>query len=134
MPRSTTDRLFPQAFADLKQASGLTLRALAERMRAADPAGKGLSYSHLSRLASGEEPLRPEALRLIAGAFDELPGPEYFVEFRMALLRQAFDPAEGDPHDALARFLAWEALPKRQRDRVLNSAGHAAGAAASRPR
>ena len=118
-----TDRLFPEAFAELKARAGLTLRALSERTRAADPAGKGLSHSHLGRLASGDEPLRPEALRLIAAAFDDLTGPEYFLEYRMALLRQAFDPNQGDPADARARFLAWEALSPPQRARILDAKG-----------
>jgi hypothetical protein len=59
-------------------------------------------------------------MRLIAAALDEIDGPKYFVEYRMAQLRDAFDPRHGDPHDALRRFLAWESLPVAQRDLILN--------------
>jgi transcriptional regulator with XRE-family HTH domain len=115
-----THALFPEAFAELKGRAGLTFRQLAERTRAADPHGRGLSHGHLSRLASGDEPLLPDAMRLIAAALDEIDGPEYFVEYRMAQLRDAFDPRHGDPRDALQRFLAWESLPAAQRDLILN--------------
>ncbi|MDX6574027.1 MAG: hypothetical protein QOC86_3183 [Gaiellales bacterium] len=120
MTTPATDTLFPEAFAELKGRAGLTFRQLAERTRAADPHGRGLSNGHLSRLASGDEPLLPDAMRLIAAALDEIDGPEYFVEYRMAQLRDAFDPRHGDPRDALQRFLAWEALSPGQRDLILN--------------
>ena len=70
----------------------MTFRQPAARTRSVDPAGKGLSHGHLARLANGEERLHPHAMQLIAAAFEELDGPEYFVEYRMAQLRQAFDP------------------------------------------
>lgn len=114
-----TDKSFPEAFAELKARAGLTFRELAQRTRDADPAGKGLSPSYLTRLGNGFQPLVPDAIRLIASAFDEIDGPEYFVEFRMAQLRQALDPSCGDPHEARQRFLAWEALPAPQRDVLL---------------
>jgi len=122
MTALATTALFPEAFAELKLRAGLSFRELAHRTRAVDPAGKGLSNGYLVRLANGVQPLVPEAMRLIAAAFGEIDGPEYFVEYRMAQLRQAFDPGRGDPRDALRRFLAWEALPATQRELVLSAA------------
>lgn len=120
MTTLATDTLFPEAFSELKARAGLTFRQLAVLTRSVDPAGKGLSHGHLARLANGDEPLLPDAIRLIAAALDDIDGPEYFVEYRMAQLRQAFDPKHGDPQAALKRFLAWEALPVAQRDLILN--------------
>ena len=120
-PQATT-AAFPEAFAELRARAGLTFRQLAERTRAADPSGKGLSDGHLVRLAKGDAPLVADALRLIAAAFaDEIAGPEYFVEYRMAQLRRAFDPRQSDPQQALRSFLAWEALPARERVRILTA-------------
>lgn len=118
-----TNRPFPEAFAELRRSAGVTFRQLAERTRAVDPAGKGLSHSHLARLANGDEPLHPHALGLIAAAFEDLDGPEFFVEYRMAQLREAFDPNAADRNQALRRFLAWESLPSAQRERVLRAHG-----------
>jgi transcriptional regulator with XRE-family HTH domain len=117
----TTNKPFPEAFADLRGRAGVTFRQLAARTRSVDPAGKGLSHGHLARLANGDERLHPHAMQLIAAAFEELDGPEYFVEYRMAQLRQAFDPNAADRHQALRRFLAWESLPAAQRERVLGA-------------
>lgn len=122
MTSLATTALFPEAFAELKVRAGLSFRELAERTRAVDPNGKGLSNGYLVRLANGDQPLVPEAMRLIAAAFVEIDGPEYFVEYRMAKLRQAFDPSRGDPHGALRRLLAWESLPAAERELVLSGA------------
>ena len=121
MTAVATDTLFPEAFAGLKSRAGLTFRQLSARTRQVDPARKGLSHGHLARLANGEEPILPDAMRMIAAAFDEIEGPTYFVEYRMAELRDAFDPRLGDPRQVLQRFLAWEALPEARREVILSA-------------
>jgi transcriptional regulator with XRE-family HTH domain len=73
----------------LKAEAGLSFRQLAELVRELDPAERGLSGGYLVQLANGVEDPPPSAIGLIAAAFGL--EPSYFVEYRLALLREAFD-------------------------------------------
>ncbi len=80
---------FGAALRRLKAEAGLSFRQLAERVRELDPAGRGLSAGYLVQLANGDEDPPPGAISLIATAFGF--EPSYFVEYRLALVREAFD-------------------------------------------
>jgi hypothetical protein len=70
----TTNRPFPEVFADLRPSPGVTFRPLAEHTRR----------------------LNPHAIKLVGVALDDLGRPECFVEYRAAQLRQALDRQSGD--------------------------------------
>lgn len=67
----------------------MSFRALAAATRAADPDGEGLSVSYIAALAKGTERPGRGAMDLIARSFEL--SPAYFVEFRLATLRDCFD-------------------------------------------
>jgi transcriptional regulator with XRE-family HTH domain len=92
----TTNRPFPEAFADWRRSAGVTSRQLAERTGSLDPANKALSHCDLARLASNDGPLNPHAIKLVAVALDELGRPEYLVEYPAAQFRHALDRQSGD--------------------------------------
>ena len=84
-----TDRPFHEAFAELKAARGVSLRALHVATKERDPSGSGLSTGHLGRLSQGVDVPSPAAISLIARALDVDPG--YFAEYRLAEARALFD-------------------------------------------
>lgn len=88
-PPATTDLPFPEAFAELRAARGVSLRTLNADTKALDASGKGLSPAHLSRLSNGRERPSPAAIALIARAL--LVAPEYFAEYRLAEARALLD-------------------------------------------
>jgi transcriptional regulator with XRE-family HTH domain len=92
---------------------GLSFRRLAEKTRAVDPNGRGLSYGHISNLAKGERPTEP-TVRLLAKAL-ELP-PETFADYRIARLRASLDEREVGLDQALRTLETLEAaLDGRER-------------------
>jgi transcriptional regulator with XRE-family HTH domain len=80
---------FGEALAEFKRERGLTFRDLHEATQAADPSGRGLSGTHISRLCNGAEPPSPSTIALIAKAL-RLP-PAHFAEYRLAEARALLD-------------------------------------------
>jgi hypothetical protein len=93
----TTNRPFPEVFADLRPSPGVTFRPLAEHTRRLDLADEGLSQSDHARRSSNDEPLDPHAIDQVAAALDEIGRPRCFVEYRVPPLRQSLDRQSGDP-------------------------------------
>jgi transcriptional regulator with XRE-family HTH domain len=87
--RRETEMSFAAALTGLKQERALTFRELHEATQAADPTGKGLSGTHISRLCNGAEPPSPSTIALLADAL-RLP-PRYFAEYRLAEARALLD-------------------------------------------
>jgi len=111
MPMSAkrqTDAPFSEAFSKLKRERGLSYRDLQVATQAADPAGRGFSGSHLSRLCNGIDPPSAATIAVIAEALD-LP-PRYFPEYRLAETRALFDErAPGGLRSALRQLRRFEA-------------------------
>jgi transcriptional regulator with XRE-family HTH domain len=82
--RSTTTKPFGEALRELKDAQGLTYRALAETTRKLD--GKGMTHAHINMLANGREKPSKRAIELLARACGVPPG--YFAEYRPAASRK----------------------------------------------
>jgi transcriptional regulator with XRE-family HTH domain len=123
----TTDLPFHEAFADLKAARGVSLRALHRATKEFDPAGSGISTGHLGRLAQGADLPSPAAIALIARALQVQPG--YFAEFRLAEARALLDERRPGGLDAalehwrrLEPYLAPVPEVTRQRRRTPRSA------------
>gem|GEM_PF-5252672 len=83
----------------------MPLRELAERTRAADAGGRGLSYAYLSKLERGAAPAAPPVMELIARTFGIDAGR--FLEHRLHVARLALDERHAgleSAADALLRF------------------------------
>lgn len=103
-----TDAPFAEALSGLKAQRGLSFRALHEATQAADPAGRGLSGAHISRLGSGNDPPSSATIALIAKALDL--SPRYFAEYRLAEARALLDErGPGGLKPALAQLRRLEA-------------------------
>ena len=87
--KDETNAPFAEALSKLKHERGLSYRDISEATRAVDPANRGLSGSHISRLCHGLDPPSAATIALIARALD-LP-PRYFAEYRLAEARALFD-------------------------------------------
>jgi transcriptional regulator with XRE-family HTH domain len=84
-----TDAPFAEALSRLKRERGLTFRVLNEATRSVDPAGRGLSGAHISRLCKAIDPPSPGTIALISRALGL--APRYFAEYRLAEARALFD-------------------------------------------
>ena len=91
---------------------GLSLRALAERTRDVDAAGRGVMHSYIAAILTGRETPSPRSLELIAAACGT--EPQHFVEYRMWKLRGEIDPREVGFDAALHRFLELVPEPASQ--------------------
>lgn len=87
--KNETNAPFAEALSKLKHERGLSYRDINEATRAVDPARRGLSGSHVSRLCHGLDPPSAATIALLARALD-LP-PRYFAEYRLAEARALFD-------------------------------------------
>ena len=84
---------FRRRIRQLMAERGLTFRSLAQRTRVADATGKGLSSGYLSGVTAGHDDIPSlGAIELIAEALDAVP--VQFTEYRLALVRRAFDERE----------------------------------------
>lgn len=93
------DRPFASRLEELRQADGLTFRALAARLQScAEPGERGMTYGHLASLTSGRFRPTPEIVALVARAFDL--EPRSFAEWRLWQAQQLFDPDRPDGFEA----------------------------------
>lgn len=67
----------------------MTLADVADRTRAADPEGRGLSIGMISGLLGRHHTPSPRAMELLAAALDE--DPWIFAEYQLACARAALD-------------------------------------------
>jgi transcriptional regulator with XRE-family HTH domain len=84
-----TDAPFAEALSELKHERSLTFREMHEATQAADPTGRGLSGTHISRLCKGFEPPSSKTIVLIAKALGL--SPQHFAEYRLAEARALLD-------------------------------------------
>jgi transcriptional regulator with XRE-family HTH domain len=87
--RQRTYAPFGEALLKIKRERGLSFRDLERATRSVDPAGRGLSGGHISRLCNGLDAPAPAGIALIAKTLGLSPG--YFVEYRLAQARSLFD-------------------------------------------
>jgi hypothetical protein len=83
---------FPEALAWVMAREGVSFRRLAALTRAQDPAGKGLHYAFLSDVVRRKETASPRSIELVARALGLQPCK--FAEYRLAVVRRAFDDRE----------------------------------------
>jgi transcriptional regulator with XRE-family HTH domain len=84
-----TDEPLSRALPALMRERGLTYRALAARTREHAGDTSGVTSGHLANLVSGRNRASAPVLELIATALDV--HPEYFAEYRLAVLRRSLD-------------------------------------------
>jgi transcriptional regulator with XRE-family HTH domain len=98
-----TDEPFAKALSRLKRERRLSYRDLHEATKTHDPAGRGLSGAHISRLCNGLDPPAAATIALIARALDL--SARYFAEYRLAEARALFDErAPGGLRSALRQL------------------------------
>lgn len=76
----------------MEQRDVRNLKDLDRRIKDADPTGKGISYGYLAQIARGAVTPTATVMLLIASALDV--EPDVFTEYRLAVVRDQFDPAE----------------------------------------
>ena len=81
---------FPEALAVLMKEVGLSYRQLARKTKDVDPSGKGLTHATINMAVNRHDKITPRAIELIAKACG-VP-PSYFAEYRLAELRDLYDP------------------------------------------
>lgn len=86
---TSTDEPLSRALPALMRERGLTYRALAARTREHAGDATGVTSGHLANLVSGRNRASAPVLELIAAALDVRP--EYFAEYRLAVLRRSLD-------------------------------------------
>jgi len=86
---TTTDEPLSRALPALMRERGLSYRALATRTREHASDGPGVTSGHLANLVSGRSRGSAPVLELLAAALDIRP--EYFAEYRLAVLRRSLD-------------------------------------------
>lgn len=122
-PAEQTTEPFATAFKRLKGEADLSFREIAAETKRADEAeGRGLSVSYLVGLANGFEQPVFRSIELIAAALPGVDDPRYFVEYRLALWREAFDERVAF-EEAVEHLAAAESLPSDVRRRL--TGGHA---------
>ncbi|MDQ6805748.1 MAG: helix-turn-helix domain-containing protein [Actinomycetota bacterium] len=87
--QAQTDEPITVALKPLMRERQLTFRALAELTQHHDAGQRGVTYAYLCALTSGREYPSRRSLELIAASFGIEPG--YFVEYRLAELRDQLD-------------------------------------------
>lgn len=106
--KQQTDEPFSESLSKIKRERGLSYRDIHEAAEAVNPAGRGLSAAHLSRLCNGLDPPSAATIAVIAKALD-LP-PRYFAEYRLAEARSLFDErAPAGLRSALRQLRRFEA-------------------------
>lgn len=86
---TSTDEPLSRALPALMRERGLSYRALAARTREHARDATGVTSGHLANLVSGRNRASAPVLELIATALDVRP--EYFAEYRLAVLRRSLD-------------------------------------------
>jgi len=86
---TSTDEPLSRALPALMRERGLTYRALASRTCEHAGDASGVTSGHLANLVSGRNRASAPVLELIATALDVRP--EYFAEYRLAVLRRSLD-------------------------------------------
>jgi transcriptional regulator with XRE-family HTH domain len=97
-----TDEPLSRALPTLMRERGLTYRALAARTRERASDETGVTSGHLANLVSGRNRASAPVLELIAIALDVRP--EYFAEYRLAVLRRSLDERAVGFDEACRRY------------------------------
>lgn len=89
MAATTSTFELSRALPALMRERGVSYRALAARTRERAGDAMGVTSGHLANLVSGRSRASAPVLELIATALDVRP--EYFAEYRLAVLRRSLD-------------------------------------------
>lgn len=101
---------FAEAFTQLRAASGITFREIAESIERID--GRTVSLSHLADIANGAGRPSMDTIARIAVVFDK--APSYFAEYRLAQGRALLD--QDGPQGLDNALAAFDTLPYKLRE------------------